>query len=93
MRAICVALTFTVGLLASAAHAQQQPSAAMMEPVHGLVRFMSTLRRGEQPRIGQTHGKHFEEQGAWSFVLEQEAERRQIVGYGWGVTSAAVTPP
>lgn len=161
MRAICVALTFTVGLLASAAHAQQQPSAAMMEPGHGLVSFMSTLRRGEQPTVfarrgvciienfapylfcglqaaanwaagfrthaaaddlkelnasfaaahdfsqsgkrvyfslpttwtGQTHGTHFEEQGAWSFVLEQEAERWQIGGYGWGVTSAAVTPP
>jgi hypothetical protein len=35
--------------MACAARAQDQPTAAMMEPVHGLVAFMSTLRRGEQP--------------------------------------------
>ena len=161
VRAIRVALALMAGLVASAAQAQEQPSAAMMEPVHGLVSFMSTLRRGEQPTVfarrgvciienfapylfcglqaaanwaagfrthaaadelkdlnatfaaahdfsqtgkrvyfalpttwtGQTHGRHFEEQGAWSFVLEQEADRWRIVGYGWGVTAASVTPP
>ncbi|MEP6884268.1 MAG: hypothetical protein ABJC66_05920 [Gammaproteobacteria bacterium] len=142
-------------LLAGAAQSAQQPDAAMMQPVHDLVSFMSTLRRGEQPTVfarrgacivenfapylfcglqaaanwaagfrahaaaddlkelkasfgaaqdfsesgkrvyfslpttwtGQTHGRHFEEQGAWSFVLEQEADRWRIVGYGWGVTA------
>jgi hypothetical protein len=37
------------GFMACTARAQEQPTAAMMEPVHGLVAFMSTLRRGEQP--------------------------------------------
>jgi hypothetical protein len=148
-------------LLASAAHAQAQPTPAMMEPVHGLVSFMSTLRRGEQPTVfarrgvcivenfapylfcglqaaanwaaafrahaaaddlkdlnatfgaahdfsqsgkrvyfslpttwaGQTHGRRFDEQGAWAFVLEEDSGRWKIIGYGWGVTAASVTPP
>jgi hypothetical protein len=41
-----------VGFLAAgAARAEEQPTAAMMEPVQGLVTFMSTLRRGEQPLV------------------------------------------
>ncbi len=44
--AMRVALALMGGVLASASQAQEQPSAAMMEPVHGLVSFMSTLRRG-----------------------------------------------
>lgn len=147
-------------LLASAAGAEEQPSAAMMEPVRGLVTFMSTLRRGEQPAVfarrglcivenfapylfcglqaaanwsagfrahaaadqlselqatfaeahdfsqsgtrvyfslpttwtGFTRGKHFEEHGAWSFVLVQEDARWLIVGYGWGVTTYSERP-
>jgi hypothetical protein len=135
--------------------ADPQPTAAMMEPVQGLVSFMSTLRRGEQPMVfarrgpciienfapyvfcglqaaanwsagfrahaaqdelkemaatfgaahdfsqsgnrvyfslpttwtGLTHGKHFEEHGAWAFVLEHENAGWRIVGYGWGVTA------
>jgi hypothetical protein len=40
------------GFLATgAARAEEQPTAAMMEPVQGLVTFMSTLRRGEQPAV------------------------------------------
>ena len=140
--------------------ADSQPTAAMMEPVQGLVTFMSTLRRGEQPTVfarrglciienfapymfcgvqaaanwsagfrahaaedelkgmtatfgvahdfsqsgkrvyfslpttwtGLTHGKHFEERGSWSFVLEQENAGWCIVGYGWGVTAYSETP-
>ena len=155
------ALALIVGFFAVAVQASEQPSTAMMEPVRGLVSFMSTLRRGEQPTVfarrgvcivenfapylfcglqaaanwaagfrshaaadelknlsatfgaahdfsrsgnrvyfslpttwtGQTHGRHFEEQGAWAFVLEQEADRWRIVGYGWGVTAASVLPP
>ena len=143
----------------SAQAADSQPTAAMMEPVQGLVTFMSTLRRGEQPTVfarrglciienfapymfcslqaaanwsagfrahaaegdlkgmtatfgaahdfsqsgkrvyfalpttwtGLTHGKHFEEQGSWSFVLEQENAGWHIVGYGWGVTAYSET--
>ena len=139
---------------AGAAPAEEQPTAAMMEPVRGLVTFMSSQRRGEQPTVfarrglcivenfapylfcglqaaaswtaafrahaaaedlknltatfgeahdfnqsgkrvyfslpttwtGLTHGKHFEEHGAWSFVLQQEDAGWRIVGYGWGVT-------
>jgi hypothetical protein len=153
--------TLVVLFAASAAQAADPlPTAAMMEPVQGLVSFMSTLRRGEQPTVfarrglciienfapyvfcglqaaanwsagfrahaaqddlkglaatfseahdfsqsgkrvyfslpttwtGLTHGKHFEEQGAWSFVLEQENAGWRIVGYGWGVTAYSETP-
>jgi len=151
---------FAALLAASVAHAQEQPTAAMMLPVQGLVTFMSAPRRGEQPTVftrrglcivenfapflfcgvqaaanwsagfgahaaadelthlaatfgkahdfkksgkrvyfslpttwtGLTHGKPFEEHGAWSFVLEQEDGRWQIVGYGWGVTAYADEP-
>jgi hypothetical protein len=41
---------------AAAAQAEAQPSAAMMEPVQGLVIFMSTLRRGEQPTVFARRG-------------------------------------
>ena len=145
---------------AAARAADPQPTAAMMEPVQGLVTFMSTLRRGEQPTVfarrglciienfapymfcgltaaanwsagfrahaaegdlkglaatfgeahdfsqsgkrvyfslpttwtGLTHGKHFEERGSWSFVLEQENAGWRIVGYGWGVSAYSETP-
>jgi hypothetical protein len=35
---------------------------------------------------GRTHGRTFEEHGAWSFVLTREADGWRILGYGWGVT-------
>ena len=34
---------------------------------------------------GRTHGRSFEEHGAWAFVLERDQEAWHIVGYGWGV--------
>ncbi len=156
---VCWALLFCF-LTATAARAEEQPTVAMMEPVHGLVTFMSSLRRGEQPTVfarrglcivenfapflfcglqaaanwsagfrahaaagdlknlaaafgeahdfkqsgkrvyfslpttwtGLTHGKSFEEHGAWSFVLEQEDAGWRILGYGWGVTAYSETP-
>jgi len=45
-----------IGFLAGAAQAEEQPTAAMMEPVHGLVAFMSNLRRGEQPTVFARRG-------------------------------------
>jgi hypothetical protein len=45
-----------VSWLAGAAQAAEQPTAAMMEPVHALVTFMSTLRRGEQPTMFARRG-------------------------------------
>jgi hypothetical protein len=152
-----LALFLTAG---AARAADLQPTAAMMEPVQGLVTFMSTLRRGEQPTVfarrglciienfapfvfcglqaaanwsagfrahaaqddlkglaatfgaahdfnqsgkrvyfslpttwtGLTHGTHFEEQGVWSFVLEQEDAGWRIVGYGWGVSAYSEAP-
>jgi hypothetical protein len=46
-----------VGFLAAgAAQAQGQPTAAMMEPVQGLVTFMRTLRNGEQPTVFARRG-------------------------------------
>jgi hypothetical protein len=148
----CWAAVF--GFLAGAAQAAEQPIAAMMEPVHGLVNFMSTLSRGAQPTVfakrgvcivenfapylfcglqaaanwaagfrshatadgladltatfaaandfsqsgkrvyfslpttwtGTAGGKHFEEHGAWAFVLVQEDNTWRILSYGWGVT-------
>jgi hypothetical protein len=52
---------FAIGLLAmgfrsAAAVAEDRPSAAMMEPVHGLVAFMSTLRPGEEPAMFARRG-------------------------------------
>ena len=155
-RASRVCWAVLVGFFAAgAAGAEERPTASMMEPVQGLVTFMRTLRRGEQPTVfvrrgpcivenfppflfcgseaaanwsagfrahaaaddlknlaatfgeahdfkqsgkrvyfslpttwtGLTHGKHFEEHGAWSFVLQQEGAGWLIVGYGWGVTA------
>lgn len=36
---------------------------------------------------GFTHGRAFEEHGAWAFVLERQGPVWRIVGYGWGVTA------
>jgi hypothetical protein len=160
-RAYRIGWAVLIGFLAAgAARAAPQPTAAMMEPVQGLVAFMSAQRRGEQPTVfvrrglcivenfapflfcglqaaanwsagfrthaaeedlkdlsavfGEAHdftqsgrrayfslpttwtglsrGKHFEEHGAWSFVLEQENVGWRIAGYGWGVTSYSETP-
>jgi hypothetical protein len=160
-RAYCAGWAALIGSAAGAVQAEEQPTAAMMEPVHGLVTFMSTLRRGEQPTVfarrglcilenfapylfcgqqaaadwsagfrshaadgklenlvatfgdahdfsrsgkrayfslpttwtGLTGGKHFEEHGAWSFVLVQENVGWRIVGYGWGVTAYSQSGP
>jgi len=47
---------------------------------------------------GLSQGRHFEEHGAWSFVLESERPgpargQWRIVGYGWGVTAYSETTP
>jgi hypothetical protein len=36
---------------------------------------------------GLTHGRRFEEHGAWAFVIERHGAVWQILGYGYGVTS------
>jgi hypothetical protein len=36
---------------------------------------------------GRTHGRSFEEHGAWAFVLERRGSEWRILGYGWGVTA------
>jgi len=41
---------------------------------------------------GLTHGKHFEEHGAWAFVVVRERGGWRIAGYGWGVTGYTETP-
>jgi len=51
---VCCAVL--IGFLAGAAQAEEQPTAAMMAPVHGLVAFMSNLRRGEQPAVFARRG-------------------------------------
>jgi hypothetical protein len=42
---------------------------------------------------GLTHGRRFEEHGAWAFVLERHGASWQILGYGWGVTSYTELAP
>lgn len=147
-------------LAAVPAAADEAPSAAMLEPVQRLVKFMSTLPAGEHPLMfarqglcivenfppflfcgrhaaslwesgfrahsqeeglseldvrfdaahdfgragerayfslpttwtGLTHGRHFEEHGAWAFVVVREGHAWRIVGYGWGVTGYTETP-
>ena len=57
LRAYLVCWAVLVAFLAAgAAKAEEQPTAAMMEPVHGLVTFMSTMRRGEQPVVFARYG-------------------------------------
>jgi hypothetical protein len=138
----------------AAAHADPQPTAAMMAPVRALAAFMSTLPRDEHPSVfarqglcivenfapflfcgrdaalaweagfrahaaeealselaarfddahdfnqsgdrcyfslpttwtGLTHGRRFEEHGAWAFVVERHGAAFKILGYGYGVT-------
>ncbi len=148
-------------LVSHEAHAEEQPSAAMLEPVQHLAEFMATLHPGEHPGMfvakglcivenfapflfcgrqaalrwetgfrehahdlsqlkatfdaahdyaragdriyfslpttwtGLTQGRHFEEHGAWSFVLQSgtsDGGRWRIAGYGWGVTAYSETP-
>lgn len=154
LRALRWGTVFLLGA-AAIAHADEQPSAAMMEPVRQLADFMSALPRGKHASMfaregicivenfapflfcgpgaalaweagfrahsaegqlselaarfdkahdftqsgnrvyfslpttwsGRTHGRTFEEHGAWAFVLERDREAWHIVGYGWGVFS------
>jgi hypothetical protein len=56
-RVLRVSWAVLLGVLAAGVvRAEEQPSAAMMEPVQGLVTFMSTLRRGEQPTVFARRG-------------------------------------
>jgi hypothetical protein len=41
---------------------------------------------------GFTHGRPFEEHGAWAFVLERHGAEWCVKGYGWGVTGYAESP-
>lgn len=41
---------------------------------------------------GLTHGRTFEEHGAWAFVLVRYGTRWKIIGYGWGVTAYRELP-
>jgi hypothetical protein len=36
---------------------------------------------------GLTHGRRFEEHGAWAFVIERHGAAWRILGYGYGVTA------
>jgi hypothetical protein len=36
---------------------------------------------------GLTHGRRFEEHGAWAFVIERHGAAWRILGYGYGVTT------
>lgn len=42
---------------------------------------------------GVSRGRHFEETGAWSFVLVEDAGRFLILGYAWGVTDLREIKP
>jgi len=41
---------------------------------------------------GRTHGRRFEEHGAWAFVLKREGDVWRVLGYGWGVTRYTESP-
>jgi len=41
---------------------------------------------------GLTHGRRFEEHGAWAFVLERHGNGWRIKAYGWGVTQYTEEP-
>jgi hypothetical protein len=40
---------------------------------------------------GLTHGRKFEEHGAWAFVVQRHGAAWRILGYGYGVTSYTET--
>ena len=42
---------------------------------------------------GLTHGKPFEEHGAWAFVVQRGAKGWRILAYGWGETAHAEPTP
>lgn len=42
---------------------------------------------------GLTHGRPFEEHGAWAFIVERGADGWRILSYGWGETSHAEPKP
>ena len=144
-----------LAMAAALAHADPQPTPAMMAPVRALAAFMSTLPPGKHPSAfarqglcivenfapflfcgrgaalawergfrahaadeglsglsaqfadahdfnlsgnrgyfslpttwtGLTHGRRFEEHGAWAFVIEHDGPDWRILGYGYGVTT------
>ena len=55
-RALRMSWAVLIGVLAAGAAGAEQPTAAMMEPVQGLVTFMTTLRRGKQPTVFARRG-------------------------------------
>ena len=42
---------------------------------------------------GLTHGRRFEEHGAWAFVIERQGPDWRILGYGYGVTTYTEAAP
>ncbi len=38
---------------------------------------------------GRTHGRPFEEHGAWAFVVQRDGSGWHILAYGWGETAHA----
>ena len=68
-------------LMAGTSQAEEQPTAAMMEPVHGLVTFMSSLRRGEQPTVFARRGLCIVENFAPFLFCGLEAAANWSVGF------------
>jgi hypothetical protein len=68
-------------LAAGVARAEEQPTAAMMEPVRGLVTFMSTLRRGEQPTVFARRGVCIVENFAPYVFCGQQAAANWAAGF------------
>lgn len=156
-----LSLSFALSLVSTMAHADPQPTPAMMAPVQALAAFMSTLHPNEHPTAfahnglcivenfapylfcgrgaarawergfrahaadeglsqisaqfadahdfsqsgnrcyfslpttwtGLTHGRRFEEHGAWAFVVERHGPAWRILGYGYGVTTYTEAAP
>jgi hypothetical protein len=90
--AIRIAWAVVFGLFAAgAALAEEQPNAAMMEPVHALVTFMSTLRRGEQPTMFARRGLCIVENFAPYLFCGLEASANWSAGFRAHAAEGALT--
>jgi len=80
------ALAWEAGFRAHSAEEQLSQLAARFDEAHDFAKS-GTRVYFSLPTTwsGRTHGRSFEEHGAWAFVLERHREAWQIVGYGWGV--------
>jgi len=83
------ALAWEAGFRDHSAEEQLSGLAAQFDPAHDFTKSGNRVYFSLPTTwSGRTHGRSFEEHGAWAFVLERRREEAwRIVGYGWGVFS------